>query len=60
MNKEYLDTTVSVYMLGIREGFKRAAAMIREDVVKKGKTDELYDTAEYFAGLLIAEAGPGK
>ncbi len=57
MNKEVLDHTCSVYSMGIREGFKRAAALIREDVVKSGKAGELYEAAEHFVGLLIAEAG---
>jgi len=60
MNKEIMDTTCSVYSLGIREGFKRAATLIREDIVKRGKTEELYEVAEYFAGLLTVEAGPSK
>lgn len=58
--KDVMDTTCSVYALGIREGFKRAAALIREDVVKSGKAAELYETAEYFAGLLTVQAGPSK
>ncbi len=60
MNKEIMDTTCSVYSLGIREGFKRAATLIREDAVKRGNTEELHNEAEYYASLLLVEAGPSK
>ncbi len=60
MNKEWLDTTCSVYELGIREGFRRAANLVREDAVKRGNTEELHTQAEYYAGLLLVQAGPSK
>ncbi len=60
MNKEIMDTTCSVYTLGIREGFRRAANLLREDIVKRGKAEELHEITEYFAGLLAVEAGPSK
>lgn len=60
MNKEIMDTTCSVYTLGIREGFRRAANMLREDAVKRGNTEELHNEVEYYAGLLLVEAGPKK
>ncbi len=52
MNKEVMDHTTSVYVLGIHEGFKRAAALLREDVVKRGKAEELHEITEYFCSLL--------
>lgn len=60
MNKEIMDTTCSVYTLGIREGFRRAANLLREDAVKRGNTEERLTETEYLAGLLLVEAGPAK
>ncbi len=60
VNKEVMDCTVSVYSLGIREGFKRAANLLREDIVKRGKVEELHEVTEYFASLLLVQAGPTK
>ncbi len=60
MNKEVMDTTCSVYALGINEGYRRAAKLLREDIVKRGKAEELFETTEYFAGLLLVAAGPTK
>ncbi len=51
MNKENLDYTVSVYQIGIQEGLRRGAAMLRENIVRHNRTD-LYEIVEYFAKLL--------
>ncbi len=59
MNKEILDCTTSVYVLGIREGLRRAAGMMRNDIVKRNRTD-LYDITEYFASMLLVEANTEK
>jgi hypothetical protein len=60
MNKDVLDCTVGVYAVGIREGLRRAANMIRVDMIARGFMKDRLDLIEFgedLAKMLELEAG---